>query len=386
MNSPIWAPIWALGTMTGTSGDGMVDLALLQTDGHHVTSFGPWTLSPYPPTVTALIAEATQAALAWNFEGPEPAVFQTAEHALTQGHATAIQAFLKAHGIPPTQVAVIGFHGQTVLHRPPQRAALHRPLRPGTPGRTRQLGNGPLLAQLTGIGTAYDFRTRDVAAGGQGAPLAAAYHNALLDTAGIPPQAAVLNLGGVANISARTPQGMVAFDTGPANAPLNDWTARHTGLPMDRDGALARAGQVDEPLLARLLQHPHLAAPYPKSLDRSAFQASMVEGLTLEDGAATLTAFTAASIGRGLDLLPTRPRHLIVCGGGRRNPAMMDALQTRAQVTPLQAEQVGWRGDAIEAECFAFLAVRTLHGDPISYPGTTGVPTPLPGGQLARAP
>ena len=377
MTAPVWAPVWALGTMTGTSGDGMVDLALLQTDGHRVTSFGPWTLSPYAPTVTALIAEATQAALAWNFEGPEPAIFQTAEHALTQGHATAIQAFLTAQGIPPAQVTILGFHGQTVLHRPP---------RPGIPGRTRQLGDGPLLARLTGIATAYDFRTKDVAAGGQGAPLAAAYHAALLDGPTVPPHAAVLNLGGVANISARTPHGMVAFDTGPANAPLNDWAARHTGTPMDRDGALARAGHVDEPRLAQLLKHPHFAAPYPKSLDRSAFQASMADGLTPANGAATLTAFTAATVGRGLDLLPQRPRYLVVCGGGRRNPAMMEALQSRAQVTPLQAEAMGWRGDAIEAECFAFLAVRVLQGQPISFPGTTGVPAPMTGGRLAQPP
>ena len=155
---------------------------------------------------------------------------------------------------------------------------------------------------------------------------------------------------------------------------------RHTGQTMDRDGALARAGQVDEARLRRLLAHPWLAAPPPKSLDRFSFTAAMADGLGLEDGAATLTAFSAACVGRALDLLPARPARLAVCGGGRRNPAMMDALHLRAGVEALPAEALDWRGDAIEAECFAFLAIRTLRGLPISFPGTTGVPAPMTGG------
>jgi len=178
---------------------------------------------------------------------------------------------------------------------------------------------------------------------------------------------------------------VVGFDTGPANAPINDWVQRHTGAGMDRDGALALSGQVDEPRLARLLQHPWLRRPYPKSLDRFDFAASMADGLSLADGAATLTAFTAACVGLALDLLPQRPTRLIVCGGGRRNPAIMAALRSRAGATPVNADTLGWRGDAIEAECFALLAVRCLRGLPISHPTTTGVPAAMAGGRLNRA-
>jgi anhydro-N-acetylmuramic acid kinase len=195
---------------------------------------------------------------------------------------------------------------------------------------------------------------------------------------------AVLNLGGVANITwwdgADT---VIAFDTGPANAPINDFVAAHGAGAMDRDGHLALAGTVDEEKLARLLQHPYLKAPYPKSLDRFDFPAAMAEGSTLEDGAALLTAFTVGAVGKGLDLLPRRPQKLIVCGGGRHNPAIMAMLNARIGVDAVPAEAVGWRGDAIEAECFAFLAVRVLRGLPISFPLTTGAKAPMQGGRLA---
>jgi anhydro-N-acetylmuramic acid kinase len=154
---------------------------------------------------------------------------------------------------------------------------------------------------------------------------------------------------------------------------------------MDRDGSLARGGKVDEARLSELLRHPYFSAPFPKSLDRNDFAAEMAKGLSLEDGAATLTAFSAAAIGKALDLLPERPSRLIVCGGGRRNPALFEAIRARAGVTPVLAEEVSWRGDAIEAECFAFLAVRVRRGLPLSFPLTTGVRTPTPGGRLAKA-
>ena len=362
-------PVWAAGLMTGTVLDGNVDIALLRTDGESVQEFGSWTLAPYPADIRPLLQGALDAARAWAFEGPEPAVFAVAEAALTRAQAAAVQAFLAGAGVTP---AVVGFHGQTVLHRAPE---------PGRIGATRQLGDGALMASLLGIPVVHDFRSADVRAGGQGAPLSACYHAALLR--GAPPDTAALNLGGVGNLTWAGRDGaLVAFDTGPANAPLNDWVERHTGQPMDRDGALARAGRVDEARLERLLRHPYLDAPPPKSLDRFSFTAAMADGLGLEDGAATLAAFTAAAVGRGLDLLPRRPARLAVCGGGRRNPAIMDALQLRAGVEVLSAEDLGWRGDAIEAECFAYLAVRRLRGLPISFPGTTGVPMPMVGGVL----
>ncbi len=363
----------AVGLMTGTALDGNIDLALLHTDGEAVQAFGPWELAPYPDEVRRSLAAAQVAALAWRFEGPEPEAFWAAEQALTRAQSGAVTAFLARHEVAEAEVAAIGFHGQTVLHRAP---------RPGTPGATRQLGDGALMAALTGIDTVWDFRTADVRAGGQGAPLAAVYHAALLR--GVP-DAAVLNLGGVGNLTWCGPDGaLTAFDTGPANGPLDDWVRRHTGAAMDRDGAIGGRGVVDERRLRRMLDHPYLAAAPPKSLDRFDFAASMVDGLGLEDGAATLTAFTAACVGRGLDLLPVRPGRVIVCGGGRRNPGLMTALGARAGVEAIAAEAVGWRGDAIEAECFAFLAVRTLRGLPISFPGTTGVPAPMVGGRVAR--
>ncbi len=366
-------PPWFVGLMTGTVLDGMIDVAALRTDGETVAAFGPWTLAPYTPATRALLAEALDAALRWGFDGPEPAVFAPAEAALTREQAAAVTAFLQANAIDPAAVAAIGFHGQTVLHQPAR-------------GRTRQLGDGALMARLTGIDVVHDFRTADVRAGGQGAPLSPTYHAALLARLDAAADTAVLNLGGVANISARAPDGtVIGFDTGPANAPIDDWVRRHTGAAMDRDGALARAGRVDEALLARLLDHPYLAAPYPKSLDRFDFPADMAAGLPLADGAATLAAFTAAAVGLGLDLLPRRPTRLIVCGGGRKNPAIMEALRRRAAVDPVPAETVGWRGDAIEAECFALLAARVLRSLPISYPGTTGVPAPMTGGRIAAA-
>jgi anhydro-N-acetylmuramic acid kinase len=239
------------------------------------------------------------------------------------------------------------------------------------------------MHDLLGCKVVYDFRSADVRAGGQGAPLAAAYHTALLRAAGATGDMAVLNLGGVANITWWDgADQLVAFDTGPANAPLNDFVKAQGLGDMDRNGKLGRAGRVDEARLARLLQHPYLSAPYPKSLDRFDFGAAMADGLGPEDGAALLTAFTAAAVGRALDLLPRRPGKLVVSGGGRHNPTLMAMLASRAKVEVVPAETYGWSGDAVEAECFAFLAVRVLRGLPISFPSTTGVPHPMTGGIL----
>lgn len=367
-------PIWAIGLMTGTVLDGNIDVALLRTDGERVTDFGAWRLSPYPSGLLELLECALAEARVWNFDGPEPAIFAEASNALTRAQAEAVRELAETAGPGLDRVGIVGFHGQTVLHRAPE---------PGRLGATRQLGDGALMANLLGVPVAWDFRSADVAAGGQGAPLSAIYHKALLDRAGAGPETAVLNLGGVANVTARAGEGVVAFDTGPANAPINDFVRAAGHGPMDRDGALALSGQVDEVRLARLLDHPWLRQPYPKSLDRFSFTAAMADGMPLADGAATLTAFTAGAVGRALDLLPQRPNRLIVCGGGRRNPAIMAALAQRAGVQAVPAESMGWRGDAIEAECFAFLAARVLRGLPISFPATTGAPRPMTGGRLS---
>jgi len=369
-------PVLAMGLMTGTVLDGNIDLALIRTDGEEVQEFGAWKLAPYAPEVPPLLAKALIAAREWNFEGREPSIFRDAEEALTRAQSGAVLDFFREAAIDPSRIAVIGFHGQTVLHKAP---------RPGSPGATRQLGDGELMARLTGIDVAFDFRSADMRAGGQGAPLSPAYHVALLRRIAAAPNTAVLNLGGVGNITWWGGENrIIGFDTGPANAPINDWIGEHGAGEMDRDGRLARRGNVDEARLAALLRHPYFSAPFPKSLDRNDFTSEMAKGLSLEDGAATLTAISAAAVGKALDLLPERPSRLIVCGGGRRNPTLLEAIRSRAAVTASLAEEAGWRGDAIEAECFAFLAVRVLRGLPLSFPLTTGVKSPTPGGRLAH--
>lgn len=367
-------PKWAIGLMTGTVLDGNIDVAILKTDGERIENFGAWTLAPYHNSVRTLLQQAVDAARIWNFSGPEPEIFAKAEDALTRAQSEAIQSLVSDAGLSMNDIEIIGFHGQTVLHRAPDNQ------RHGT---TRQLGDGQLMANLLGTKVAYDFRTKDMKAGGQGAPLAASYHAALLRALKANGDTAVLNLGGVANITWWDGENkLIAFDTGPANAPINDFV-KQLGLgEMDRDGKLGARGKVDEARLSTLLEHPYLHAPYPKSLDRFDFGAAMADGCNAEDGTALLTAFSAGAVGKALDLLPQRPRKLIVCGGGRRNPALMEAVRYRADVEAIPAEHVGWRGDAVEAECFAFLAMRVLRDLPISFPLTTGVPKPMSGGQL----
>lgn len=369
-------PIWAVGLMTGTVLDGNIDVALLRTDGETVESFGAYTLAPYPQSIRDQLEETLSQARTWAFEGPEPAIFAEAEDALTRAQSGAVAALVKDAGLNNEDIGVVGFHGQSVLHRAPQ---------PGRIGATRQLGNGQLMHDILGIPVAYDFRSADVRAGGQGAPLAALYHQSLLKKIGATDgKTAVLNLGGVANVTFWDGKDqLIAFDTGPANAPINDFV-KSLGLgDMDHNGEMALRGKVDEERLAKLLTHRYLSAAYPKSLDRFDFLSTMADGLGADDGAATLTAFTCGAVGKALDLLPQRPQKLVVCGGGRHNPAIMAMLKTRAGVEAVPAETVGWRGDAIEAECFAFLAVRVLRGLPISFPTTTGAPHPLTGGVLA---
>lgn len=362
--------------MTGTVLDGLIDIAAVRTDGVEIEALGPYRLAPYPARLKPLLASAQSAALQWQFEGEEPAIFREAEEALTAAQADAVKLFLADCALPVKEVEIIGFHGQTVLHHAPEA---------GRPGNTRQLGDGQAMASSLGIPVGYDFRTADMRAGGQGAPLAAIYHAALLRHARAPPASAVLNLGGVANITWWAgDESVVAFDTGPANAPLNDWMVRHGLGEMDRDGALARRGRVDEARLASWLEHPYFSVSPPKSLDRNSFSASLADGLSPEDGAATLTALIGAAVARALRQLPQRPARLIVCGGGRKNPAVLDAVRERARVELVPAEAVGWRGDAVEAECFAYLAMRALRRLPITFPLTTGVRAPMTGGRIAK--
>lgn len=367
-------PVWAVGLMTGTVLDGNIDVAMIRTDGETIEDFGPWALAPYPAEVRALLFRTVEEARKWRFAGDEPAIFREAEAALTQAQAVAVNRFLAANGHTADDIAVVGFHGQTVLHVAPAN---------GKRGHTRQLGDGRQMAGIVGTDVVYNFRSADMAAGGQGAPLSAIYHQAMLRKIGAGPETAILNLGGVANITWCDGDEIVAFDTGPANGPINDWIMRHDKGDMDIDGQIARSGRVDETGLEKLLEHRYLTAPYPKSLDRHDFTTEMASGLDLADGAAMLTAFTAAAVGKALDLLPKRPVRMIVCGGGRKNAFLMEELARLARAEPVTADTFGFRGDAVEAECFAYLAVRSMRGLPISFPLTTGVKAPMPGGVLA---
>ena len=364
-------PKWVAGFMSGTSLDA-VDAALILTDGEQVFDFGATAERKYTNEERAILQGATDAARAWNWTGEEPNVaFDAARRVITSTHQAAWGQLLSAWKGP--QPVLAGVHGQTVLHRAPKA---------DVKGVTLQLIDAPSMRAVLGVPLAFDFRSDDVAAGGQGAPLAPAYHVALLDRLG-DEAACVLNLGGVANITARMSDGaLVAFDTGPANGPIDEWVEGHGLGTHDVGGRLAAAGRAHEGLLMQLLDQDWFDQAPPKSLDRYDFNASMVRGLSVEDGAATLTAFTARAVARALALLPEYPARMIVCGGGRHNPVLMEALAGATNCDVLAAESVGWRGDSIEAEAFAFLAARTARSLPISWPSTTGVPAPMGGGKL----
>jgi len=354
----------ALGLMSGTSCDG-VDAALVETDGLAAISCGPWLSEPYD----TMFHDRLRSVLGGR--GDVGAV----ERELTELHARAVRDLLARQGIVASSVDLIGFHGQTILHEPEF-------------GRTWQIGDGPLLAWLTGIDVVNDFRSADVAAGGQGAPFVPLFHAAL--AAALPRPLAVLNIGGVANVTWIGEDGvegdLVAFDTGPGNAMLNDWTLRHTGRLADIGGVLAGSGRVDVGVLSALLHHPYFERPPPKSLDRDAFDPRHLEPLSAADGAATLVAFTAAAVARAQALFPRPVNRWLIAGGGRHNPTIMAALAQRLDATVAPVEAVGWDGDALEAQAFAYLAVRSLRGLPLSLPTTTGVSRPLPGGKLHRVP
>ncbi len=359
----------AIGLMSGTSLDG-VDAALIETDGEGYVRPVAFRGEDYSDAARAQLAEATAAALAYDAPRASPVIAAAAD-LIVRTHAFAVAKLLRQAGVAAGDVGVVGLHGQTVAHRPDR-------------GWTWQIGGGAALAAATGINVVADFRSADVAAGGQGAPLLPVYHAAL--AAGLGGPVAILNLGGVANVTLVGAGELVAFDTGPANGLIDSWVEAETGERYDEGGRLAAAGQVHADVLDTLLDHPYFDQPAPKSLDRADFTIQPARGLSAADGAATLTAFTAATVAHALDQLPVRPARLIVAGGGRHNTVMLAMIAERTGLVPEPAERLGWNGDAIEAEGFAYMAVRHLRGSPISFPGTTGVPRPMTGGTLHRAP
>ncbi len=366
-------PLTAIGLMSGTSLDG-IDAALIVSDGLTIASRGDALTVPYPAAFRSRLRRLLGRA-------PEPSDAAVILE-LTDRHAEAVERLLAAAGLTAAAIDVVGFHGQTVLHEPAM-------------GRTIQIGRPARLARRLQIAVVADFRAADIAAGGQGAPLVPLYHAALARNLAKP--VAVLNLGGVGNltwIGGETENSpLLAFDTGPGNALIDDWVRARTGRAFDEGGRLAATGRLDADRLAGWLDHPYFRQPPPKSLDRDAFAHVLAdaEGLGTADGAATITALTAAAAAAALPWLPVPPRRWLVGGGGRRNPALMRMLQERlsaagAPVAVEPVEALGWRGDALEAEAFAFLAVRSVRGLPLSLPTTTGVPRPQPGGRLVLPP
>jgi len=352
----------AVGMMSGTSLDG-VDAAWVETDGISIARTGM--------TVTMYYEDALRADLRHLLDiapglGPEDPFLKDVERRMTEDHCIVF-------GMIGQGTDIIGMHGQTILHAPGPAQR-----------RTWQIGDAAMLANKFNLPVVCDFRGADVAAGGQGAPLAPLYHEAL--AVNLPKPLLIVNIGGVANITwLGADGGILACDTGPGNGPLDDFVLRHTGQPYDKDGILAAAGNVRQDRLAQLLAHPYFALPAPKSLDRLTFStliAAAIQELNAADGAATLTAFTVAAIASAP--IPEPPLRVLVCGGGRRNSAIMAGLQRAFAVPVDPVEAVGWDGDSLEAQCFGYLAVRSMYGMPLSLPGTTGVPEPMRGGRILR--
>jgi anhydro-N-acetylmuramic acid kinase len=363
----------AIGLMSGTSLDG-VDVALIETDGRRVQAFGPSGYRPYSEPERAVLRQALAEAVDMSQRDARPGILAEAERVVTQAHAEAVSTFTMHNHIARETVDIVGFHGQTVLHRPLQRL-------------TVQIGDAEALARAIHIPVMHDFRAADVAAGGQGAPFVPVYHRALAQSLERDGPIAVVNIGGVSNITyIDGPDVLIACDTGPGNALLDDFVFRTTGQPFDCEGRLAAQGVADAAWVARGLQHPFFAAPPPKSLDRNDFAGLVLRDMAPADGAATLTAFTAAAIASIAPLLPRPPTSWIVTGGGARNMTMLRMLRERLAPAGVEtADALGWSADAMEAQAFGFLAARGLKGLPLSYPATTGVPIPMTGGVLARA-
>lgn len=351
----------AIGVISGTSMDG-IDVSIVTSDGQDTPRFSAGASYPYRDStrreLQALVAEAERALT-------EPLV--ELEAAVTADHLAAVQRFIAEQKLDPAGIDLVGLHGQTVYHRPEQRF-------------TRQLIDGPAVAQALGIPTVDRFRHADVAAGGEGAPFAPLYHRALAQALEQPVM--VLNLGGVGNVTYIDGETVIAFDTGPASAILDDFVLRRQGRAYDADGALAASGQVRQELVAGFMQNPYFDRPAPKSLDRNDFhrRAQVVDALPDADGAATLAAFTIESVVASLRHVPDVPKRWLVTGGGRLNRHFMARLSQRLGVPVEPVEAAGWDGDALEAQTFAYLAIRSVKGLPLSLPGTTGVPQPLTGG------
>ena len=360
-----------LGFMTGTSLDG-VDVALIDTDGESRIQHGPWWEAPMPVIIKSMLEDTTRQALQWPRGEAEPTIFSEARKALKDLHLSVMHEFLQTNHLNINDIDLVGIHGQTVLHERPIATAK---------GRTVQLFDGQGFANQCGLKTVCDFRSKDVAAGGEGAPLAPVYHKALIAASNLEGPVVWVNLGGVANITVIGQGDPIAFDTGPANGLMDQWARHHAVGHHDIGGKIAASGQVHQATLDQYMSHAYFHAPAPKSLDRYQFSLEPIEILSLPDGMATLSRFTVESLIKGIELAGETPRTVILSGGGRHNVHLCTQLvESLPGVCVLKAEDMGWRGGAIEAEAFAYMAVRCVKGLPISFPTTTGVPHPMTGG------
>ncbi|MEM5472566.1 anhydro-N-acetylmuramic acid kinase [Hoeflea sp. AS60] len=367
----------AIGLMSGTSMDG-IDLALVETDGDKVVRRGASSFTAYDPQFRKQLEQALETAKAIKVRGERPDDLSGLEAELTDRHVAAVEAFLLREGLAADDIDVIGFHGQTVLHRPLEAL-------------TVQLGDGARLTERLGIDVVYDMRAHDMTLGGQGAPLVPAYHRAL--AAGLPAEWAketpvvFVNIGGISNITYVGPDDdLRAFDSGPGNMLIDQWVTRHAGIPFDSGGAIASEGRVLSGLANRYLDSPFFTAKERISLDRNDFTVPDDTEAGLEDGARTLAFVTAAAIAKAQVHLPEKPKLWILTGGGRHNRLIVEDLTvaTRHTGQVILAEEAGLNGDSMEAEAWAWLAVRSLRGLPLTYPGTTGARGPATGGVLAR--
>ncbi|PRD42047.1 anhydro-N-acetylmuramic acid kinase [Phyllobacterium phragmitis] len=366
----------AIGLMSGTSMDG-IDIALIRTDGHSFVERGPSSSVAYSDGFRTRLKQGLVDARAIRLREERPGILALLERDLTLHHAIAVHDFLHIHGIEHEAVDLIGFHGQTVLHRPDE-------------GLTVQIGDGPLLATEAGIPVIHDMRANDMAHGGQGAPLIPAYHAALATGLTNKCEAPVVfvNIGGISNLTYVGADGtLAAFDSGPGNMLIDQWVEAHTGAAFDADGAIAGSGVVDEVLARRYLAHAFFTANVRRSLDRGDFLPPEKGEISLADGARTLAFVSAAAILKSAAHLSQRPKTYVVSGGGRKNTAIMKTLEELAAgqgADVVSAEAVGLEGDAMEAEAWAYLAVRSFKGLPLSYPSTTGCDAPVSGGILAH--
>jgi anhydro-N-acetylmuramic acid kinase len=358
--------LWALGLMSGTSADG-IDAALIHTDGEVINDFGPTLFKPYPEPLKNQILEAYGRP-----PGPEAT---SLEQAITHLHAEVVRELLNKTNL---KAGIIGFHGQTVFHKPPRKH--------GEIGETHVLSDGPLLASLTSIPVVDQFRINDVTHGGQGAPFVPIFHQALAKD--LPKPLAILNIGGVANVTwiGQRHEDLLAFDTGPGNGLMDDWVRKNTGLPWDVNGEIAAQGHVQHDLVTKWISHPYFSAKPPKALDRETFKACLedIQSLRFEDGAATLTAFTVATVAQALKTFPKAPSLWLICGGGAHNKTLLNMIEEKVQAPTQKVSAQNWDGDALEAQAFGYLAVRSLRGLPLSFPGTTGVPYPMTGGRITQ--